>query len=139
MNNQLTQAPIPLSDRAAQLLGLLTWLHHSHPGEPIPDRQIANCSLRRREVIDLAAELLAHGHLVIASCDGARPGRFLLTSGDDLAPAYSYLKSLRHRALMIFRRYRDLKRALRLAESHRSPDSRGQLCLPLTSLSAERN
>jgi hypothetical protein len=103
-----------------------------HAVRVLPDRELARSArLPQRDIIDLADELLAAGHIVIARC--APPmGRWLLPPGADLAPAREYLAQLHGRGLKVLARERRLRRAIELAEQRRDPETSGQLKLGLS-------
>lgn len=121
--------PPRLSPRAARLLAALRDAGAVCPARALTDRALAQLTdIAQRDIVNVAAELLAAGVLSLATC--APPaGRFVLLDGADLAPAYAYLRSLERRAKAVLARRRDLRLAISAAERRRSPDSRGQLSL----------
>ena len=126
------QSPVcrpPPSEFALRLLRALRAHGATSPAAALTDAKLAElCHMPQRDVIDAGAELLAAGYLCVAST--TRPfGRFLLGPGDDLAPAYDYLRTLESRARSIFDRRKHCQYAIRLAESGHSPDAHGQLKL----------
>jgi len=120
-----------LSERACQLLGLLlTWRERMGVGVPVTDDILGHrLGTHPRNVINIAGELLAAGHLILASCDNWAGGRYLLRPGDDLRPAYEHRDALRKRARKILLRRRNLIRAIRRAEALHEPETDGQLHL----------
>lgn len=78
-----------------------------------------------REIVDLADELLAAGHLVVAEVT-APHGRWLLAPTADLAPARHYANSLGRRGVSILLRRKHLRRAIARADAARLIDSTGQ-------------
>lgn len=95
----------PLSGSA---VALLAELRKSDLARPRTDADLAGATgLPERDIVDLAAELLAAGYLVLA--DGR--GRWLGTP----AEARGYIESLGRRAKMILIRRRAVRRA---AERH---------------------
>ena len=99
-----------LSNNAIRLLSVLKAL-----AAPATDAWLADaCNLHKRDIIDVAGELLAAGYLVLA--DGR--GRWLGT----VEQAAAYLGVLERRAKRIFRRRRAVRNAI---DRHR----RGQLKL----------
>lgn len=122
-------APPTLSIGAQRLLRLLLEASAHRPDRAIKDAVAAPLiGCRERDVIDFAAELIDADWLICATC---KPpfGRFVVRSCDDLAPAYEYYRSLRERTRAVGMRSWRIRRAIRLCESHRSPDTRGQLGL----------
>lgn len=96
--------PRPLSPGAVALLGVLR-----QATAPLTDRTLAAMiGTTTREVIDLRDELIRHGYWVIASCKS--PYGSCLTADPNAVEAY--LDTLRSRGVKIFRRRRDLRRAL---------------------------
>ena len=114
-----------LSTDAQRLLHVLqVCCHARHLAKP--DRELAvRLELPERSMVDLADELLAAGHLVIAETI-APMGRWILDTAQDLAPAKSYDRVLGSRAVKIFRRRRNLRRAIYRVESARAVESTGQ-------------
>ena len=120
----------PPCSHDAQALLLALQLHRGRVGvgKPLTDRELAGrIGVAQRAVIDLAAELIEAGYLVIATCDSSAPGRCLLLPTDDLAPVYQYYKDLKDRGVAVLHRARALGAALRAAERQRNPASNGQL------------
>ncbi|MGE0481909.1 MAG: hypothetical protein AB7Q17_15715 [Phycisphaerae bacterium] len=119
-----------MTPAAAELLRVLRAQGATTRERAITDARLATLtSLSPREISDVAAELLAAGHLVLS--ETRRPfGRWLLLPGADLEPAEHYAESLAGRAAEIFRR-RDL--VLKCIEDRRmqaaQADRRGQLVL----------
>jgi len=122
-----------LSPEAQRLLDALRTARDRHgPGQPLTDARLAQAvGVPVRRVIDLAYELIAAGHLVVASCDRIAPGRFLLLPGDDLRPAWQYLRVLESRGRKVFTRLQHFRTALEAAERTTAVDTRGQLSLGL--------
>lgn len=124
---------MPPDPRSSALLALLRRARTIYGiGYPLTDAALAQqLGVPPREVIDLAAALIAAGWLVVASCRRDRPGRYLLLPGDDLRAAHDYLASLDRRGVRVLARRSAFRRALDAAEAGQSPDSRGQLALSL--------
>jgi len=111
------------SPNASRLLEILTRQAPCRE-RAIPDRELARMiECPERDVIDLATELLAAKHAVIA--ETAPPfGRWLATRMSDLPAARTHANSLGRRGVRILRRRKLLRAAIeatraRLIEDHR--------------------
>jgi hypothetical protein len=122
MDSQPTAQSSELSADARRLLEhLRRWA--TEPDRAQTDRELAAVlNLPQRDLVDLADELLRHGHMVIART-GAPPGRWILLDGDpDQAhwfQAREYAAGLDARAKGIHARAKHAREALATLEARR--------------------
>lgn len=98
----------PLSQAASQLLQLLKRRHQGIE-KAITDEELSTAlGVHKREVVDIAGELLDAGFPVLATCNRTKPGRYL---SSDTSEIREHGKNLIKRGIKIIRRGRAVRRA----------------------------
>lgn len=114
----VTNQPKEPSELARRLLEVLNQAGAHTWRSALRDKHLAvmlGCS--PREISELAFECIEAGHLVLASTDSDRGGRFVLPPGANLGPARHYAESLGRRAAKIFRRRTAVLNVIAAAEA----------------------